>query len=112
MATEPARTRLPDLPDAPAIELSGLHKSYGTTKAVAGVDLVVQHGEVVAFLGPNGAGKSTTVDMMLGLSTPDAGTVKLFGRTPTEAIAQGWIGAMLQTGGAVRSCSPSVSWST
>jgi ABC-2 type transport system ATP-binding protein len=82
-----------------AIEVRGLHKSFGPTHAVAGVDLAVVPGEVVAFLGPNGAGKSTTVDLMLGLSTPDAGTVRLFGGTPAQAVAAGMVGAMLQTGG-------------
>jgi len=56
----------------------------------------------VALLGPNGAGKSTTIDMLLGLLPPDAGTVSLFGMTPEQAIAKGAIGAMLQTGGVVQ----------
>src|SRR5258708_5452842 len=60
--TEPARGNSPA-----AIDLRGLHKAYGTTKAVDGVDLTVAPGEIVALLGPNGAGKSTTIDLMLGL---------------------------------------------
>ena len=58
------------------ISLSGLHKSYGQVHAVQGVDLDIAAGETVALLGPNGAGKSTTIDMLLGLSKPDAGSVQ------------------------------------
>jgi ABC-2 type transport system ATP-binding protein len=81
-----------------AVTLTGLRKVYGDVTAVAGVDLVIAPGEVVALLGPNGAGKSTTVDMMLGLTRPDAGAVTIFGSTPKDAVAGGRIGAMLQGG--------------
>jgi ABC-2 type transport system ATP-binding protein len=81
-----------------AVLLAGLRKSYGDVHAVAGVDLTIAPGEVVALLGPNGAGKSTTVDMMLGLTKPDAGTVTIFGARPLDAVAAGSIGAMLQGG--------------
>jgi ABC-2 type transport system ATP-binding protein len=50
--------------------------------AVDGIDVDVASGEVVALLGPNGAGKSTTMDMLLGLTPPDAGTVRLWGLSP------------------------------
>jgi ABC-2 type transport system ATP-binding protein len=78
--------------------MAGLRKSYGDVHAVAGVDLAIAPGEVVALLGPNGAGKSTTVDMLLGLTKPDGGTVTVFGSTPHDAVAKGTIGAMLQGG--------------
>ena len=81
-----------------AVMLAGLRKSYGDVHAVAGIDLVIAPGEVVGLLGPNGAGKSTTVDMLLGLTRPDAGTVTVFGASPHEAVASGTIGAMLQGG--------------
>ncbi len=81
-----------------AVVLTGLRKSYGEVHAVAGVDLVIAPGEVVALLGPNGAGKSTTVDMLLGLTRPDTGAVAVFGASPHEAVATGSIGAMLQGG--------------
>ncbi|HUR73499.1 MAG TPA: ABC transporter ATP-binding protein [Sporichthya sp.] len=90
----------------PGVSLSGLVKSFPSGKdtvlAVRGVDLEIARGETVALLGPNGAGKSTTLDMLLGLTVPDAGTVELFGRTPQEAVARGAIGAMLQTGAVLR----------
>jgi ABC-2 type transport system ATP-binding protein len=87
---------------AAGISLSGLSKTFrgpkGPVHAVRDVDVEIEHGETVALLGPNGAGKSTTIDMMLGLLPPDAGTVSLFRRDPHEAIAAGSVGAMLQTG--------------
>jgi ABC-2 type transport system ATP-binding protein len=88
------------------VDVRGLHKTYhaaaGEIHAVRGVDLTVAPGETVALLGPNGAGKSTTLDLLLGLQPPDAGTVAILGRTPADAIAEGLIGAMLQTGGLLR----------
>jgi ABC-2 type transport system ATP-binding protein len=83
----------------PTVALSGLTKSYGSVRAVDGLDLVIQPGEVVALLGPNGAGKSTTIDMLLGLARPDTGTARLFGMPPAGAIAAGKVGALLQSGG-------------
>ncbi len=80
------------------IVLSRLAKSYGAVRAVRGVDLVIAPGETVALLGPNGAGKTTTIDMMVGLTKPDKGTVSIFGAPPAAARQAGWVGAMLQTG--------------
>ncbi|WP_249026968.1 ATP-binding cassette domain-containing protein, partial [Amycolatopsis lexingtonensis] len=81
-----------------AIHLTGLRKHYGDVHAVDGLDLTIAPGEVVALLGPNGAGKSTTVDMILGLTSPGAGEVRVFGRKPIDAVRAGLIGAMLQGG--------------
>jgi ABC-2 type transport system ATP-binding protein len=81
-----------------AVALSGLRKRFGEVRAVDGVDLVISPGEVVALLGPNGAGKSTTADMLLGLSTPDEGEIRVFGKSPREAVVAGQISAMLQSG--------------
>src|SRR5215469_18841278 len=78
-----------------AVSLSGLRKHYGEVRAVDGVNLVIAPGEVVALLGPNGAGKSTTVDMLVGLTRPDSGEARIFGQTPTDAVATGTVGAML-----------------
>ncbi|HEX4721388.1 MAG TPA: ABC transporter ATP-binding protein [Pseudonocardiaceae bacterium] len=65
-----------------AIAISGLHKSFGRTKALDGLDLIVDVGEVHGFLGPNGAGKSTTIRVLLGLLRSDAGTVSLLDGDP------------------------------
>jgi ABC-2 type transport system ATP-binding protein len=81
-----------------AVFANGLTKHYEAVRAVDGIDLMIAPGEVVALLGPNGAGKSTTVDMLIGLTRPDAGEIKVFGRDPRNAIEQGAIGAMLQNG--------------
>jgi ABC-2 type transport system ATP-binding protein len=86
----------------PAIHASALHKSYGSVHAVRGVDIAIEAGETVALLGPNGAGKSTTIDMILGLTDPDDGSVSVFGREPAAAIDAGSVGAMLQTGALIR----------
>jgi ABC-2 type transport system ATP-binding protein len=80
------------------IVLSRLAKSYGDVRAVRDIDLVIAPGETVALLGPNGAGKTTTIDMMIGLTKPDRGTVSIFGSPPAAARQAGWLGAMLQTG--------------
>jgi ABC-2 type transport system ATP-binding protein len=85
--------------NAPAVRVTGLTKRYGEVTAVNGLDLTIAPGEVVALLGPNGAGKSTTIDMMLGLTRPDAGTVSVYGASPATAIRDGRVGAQLQSGG-------------
>jgi ABC-2 type transport system ATP-binding protein len=71
-----------------AIVVSGLHKSYGSTHALDGLDLEVATGEVHGFLGPNGAGKSTTIRVLLGLLRGDAGDVSLLGGDPWRDAAK------------------------
>ncbi|KZB81739.1 ABC transporter ATP-binding protein [Amycolatopsis regifaucium] len=71
-----------------AISISGLHKSFGRTKALDGLDLRVPAGEVHGFLGPNGAGKSTTVRVLLGLLHADSGDVRLLGGDPWKDAAR------------------------
>ncbi|WP_067823523.1 ABC transporter ATP-binding protein [Nocardia inohanensis] len=87
----------------PAVEIRGLVKVFGSgtgeVRAVDGLELTVRPGEIVAFLGPNGAGKTTTIDMMLGLTRPDAGEVRVLGGDPADAIAAGRVSAVLQSGG-------------
>ncbi|WP_236241826.1 ABC transporter ATP-binding protein [Streptomyces sp. CC228A] len=65
-----------------AITVAGLHKSFGRTHALAGLDLTVSTGEVHGFLGPNGSGKSTAVRILLGLLRADSGAARLLGRDP------------------------------
>lgn len=95
---EPARSASTTTSPTPAVRLRGLRKSYGAVRAVDGLDLTVQPGEIVAVLGPNGAGKSTTTEMIVGLTRPDAGQVEVFGTDPHTAVRAGTVGAMLQAG--------------
>lgn len=78
------------------MELRGLVKSFGSgdaaVSAVQSIDVSIARGETVALLGPNGAGKSTTIDMLLGLTVPDEGSVSLFGRTAADAVGRGDVG--------------------
>ncbi|WCN81841.1 ABC transporter ATP-binding protein [Micromonospora sp. LH3U1] len=70
------------------IEVSGLVKTFGRTRALDGLDLTVRTGEVHGFLGPNGAGKSTAIRALLGLLRTDAGVVRLLGGDPwRDAVA-------------------------
>ena len=80
------------------LDVQGLRRRFGSTEVVEGVDLRVAAGETVALLGPNGAGKSTTLAMILGLLSPTAGQVTVGGRAPRQAVADGLVGAMLQSG--------------
>ncbi|QPF76165.1 ABC transporter ATP-binding protein [Roseateles sp. DAIF2] len=68
-----------------ALQIEGLVKRYGEQRAVDGLDLRVESGEIYALLGPNGAGKSTTIACTLGFLRPDAGSVRLAGAAPPEA---------------------------
>jgi ABC-2 type transport system ATP-binding protein len=70
--------------DNPGIEAAGLHKTYGKTVALDGLDLIVRPGEVHGLLGPNGAGKTTTIRILLGLLRHDAGSVSVLGRDPWD----------------------------
>jgi ABC-2 type transport system ATP-binding protein len=63
----------------PALEVRGIRKAYPKVVAVAGLDLEVRRGEVFGLLGPNGAGKTTTLEMIEGLTAPDAGTIRMLG---------------------------------
>ncbi len=95
--------------DGVAVRLTGLEKSWkgpsGPIQAVRGIDVSIRAGETVALLGPNGAGKSTTIDMVLGLTRPDGGTVSVLGHPPQDAVKLGLVGAMLQTGALIRDLS-------
>jgi ABC-2 type transport system ATP-binding protein len=91
---------------ADAVSVQGLSKSWqgpsGPVHAVRGIDVTIPHGSTVALLGPNGAGKTTTIDMVLGLVRPDSGSASILGHSPHDAVQQGLIGAMLQTGSLIR----------
>lgn len=79
MTTEIAEAR------QPAVTVQNLSKSIGGIDVLSDVSLTVESGEVLGFVGPNGAGKTTTLRAVLGLVTPDNGTVRLFGSRPRQA---------------------------
>jgi ABC-2 type transport system ATP-binding protein len=79
-------------------EIRGVTKTFGAVTALAGVDLAIAHGQLLALLGPNGAGKTTAVRLLLGLGSADRGRVRVFGKDPRDAEARVRTGAMLQVG--------------
>jgi ABC-type multidrug transport system ATPase subunit/peptidoglycan/LPS O-acetylase OafA/YrhL len=86
-----------DTPAATALaSLEGVEKRYGKTVALAGLDLDLRSGELLAVLGPNGAGKSTAIGVWLGLLQPDAGGARLLGRPPSDVEGRRHVGVMMQ----------------
>ena len=85
-----------------AVALRGVSKNFGAVQAVRDIDLDISSGEIVALLGPNGAGKTSTIDIILGLSHPAAGTAEVFGMQPRQAISRGLVSAVMQTGGLLK----------
>ncbi len=88
----------PAAQDAVIASLEAVSKNYGAIRALDKVDFRVHAGEVVALLGPNGAGKTTAVKLLLGLLQPNSGSVRVFGRNPTNPENRMKTGAMLQVG--------------
>ena len=84
-----------------ALSFRGVTHCYGSRTALDGLDLEVLQGEVLALLGPNGAGKSTTISALLGLLRPQEGRIEVLGSDPRQAVADGRVGAMLQSGSGI-----------
>ena len=84
--------------DAPAVHAFGLSRSFGTNRAVDGVDLTIPEGTIFGLLGPDGAGKSTLIRMLATVLAPDTGDAMIFGNSVTRAPDQvtPWIGYMSQ----------------
>jgi ABC-2 type transport system ATP-binding protein len=76
---------------SPVLDVTDLRKRFGDFPAVDGISFSIKPGEILGLLGPNGAGKTTTIQMLLGLVTPTAGSIRMFGMdlsTHREAILQ------------------------
>jgi lipooligosaccharide transport system ATP-binding protein len=74
--------------DDVVLSVTGLHKSYGDTEVLRGLDFAIRRGECFGLLGPNGAGKTTTLRCCLGLTDPNAGTITLVGEPVPEAARE------------------------
>ena len=81
---------------APALEVRGLTRRYGSKAVVRDLDLCVQPGDIYGFLGPNGAGKTTTMRMILGLIRKNAGEIAIFGDADPVA-ARRHLGGIVET---------------
>jgi ABC-2 type transport system ATP-binding protein len=81
------------------LQLTALHKSYGSELALDGLTLEVRPGEIHAIVGLNGAGKTTLMRACVGMLRPDAGTVRVFGSSPDAAGSETWarVGQMIET---------------
>jgi len=101
LSTEVPGTPSPRLLRPLALSFRRVTHRYGTKTALDRLDLDVGQGEVLALLGPNGAGKSTTISVLLGLIRPQEGTVAVLDADPSHAVADGRVGAMLQSGSGV-----------
>ena len=82
IAASPSVSVLPARRHSPAIDASGLVKTFGSLRALDGLDLEVETGRIHGFLGPNGAGKSTTIRVLLGMYRRDSGVVRVLGLDP------------------------------
>jgi ABC-2 type transport system ATP-binding protein len=86
------------MPDA-IVSLDNVTRRFGDVTAIERLSFEIGRGETVALLGPNGAGKTTATETLLGLIEPYEGDVRLYGGPPSDAIARGRVGAMLQDAG-------------
>ena len=84
---------------AAVVRLDGIHKTYGTVRALSGLDVTLAAGEIHAFLGANGAGKTTAIGIMTGLRRADSGAVQVLGGDPRDVAVRRRIGLTPQESG-------------
>lgn len=90
------------MPDTPAVRLTDVTKSFGTHRAVDGLDLVIPRGSLYGLLGPNGSGKTTTIRMIMGILHPDQGTVDLLGAADPDEARRRRVGYLPEERGVYR----------
>src|SRR6266853_5674623 len=83
--TRPGPYPAASMSSQPVVAARGLCKSYGTFAAVTDVSFDIEEGEVFALLGPNGAGKTTLIRMLMDITRPDLGEVRVLGQAPNDA---------------------------
>ena len=84
---------------AAAVRLDGIHKTYGTVRALSGFDVTLAAGEIHALLGSNGAGKTTAIGIMTGLRRADSGSVEVLGGNPQDVAVRQRVGLTPQESG-------------
>lgn len=92
---------------SPVVRVSNLHKRYGSTQALSGLDFEIPGGRITGFLGPNGAGKTTTFRSILGLTRPDEGTIEVLGMDVPSGLPEivKRIGVIVEEPGLVKALS-------
>jgi ABC-2 type transport system ATP-binding protein len=98
MSRDTTQSTASAMPDA-IVSFDNVTRRFGDVTAIERLSFEIGRGETVALLGPNGAGKTTATEILLSLREPDIGDVRLYGGVPSDAIARGRVGAMLQDAG-------------
>lgn len=99
MSSNTGQAHAPACNTAAAVRLDGIHKTYGTVRALSGLGVTLAAGEIHAFLGANGAGKTTAIGIMTGLRRADSGAVEVLDGDPQDVAVRRRIGLTPQESG-------------